>query len=84
MKRAIRKTVQRILSAKKPAWIFLIRSLQACCLLLLLAALFQLLGETTGEARHLQTAYIFRDLSQIALLLGALVPPCLEELRGKD
>lgn len=83
MKRAIRKTVQRILSAKKSAWIFLIRSLQTCCLLLLLTALFLLLGETTGEARHLQTAYIFRDLSQLALLLGALVPPCLEELPGK-
>lgn len=83
MKRAIQKTVQRILSAEKPAWTFLIRSLQASCLLLLLTALFLLLGETTGEPRHLQTAYIFRDLSQLALLLGALVPPCLEELLGK-
>ena len=83
MKRKIRKTVRRILSAKKLTWIFLIRSLQASCLLLLLTALFLLLGEKTGELRHLQTAYIFRDLSQLALLLGTLVPPCLEEFLGK-
>lgn len=80
MKRTLRKTVHRILCAKMLSWAFLIRSLQACCMFLLLTILFLLLGERSGELRHLQTAYIFRDLSQLALLLAVIVPPCLEEL----
>ncbi len=84
MKHKIRRTVQGILSAKNASWAFLMRSLQACCLLLLLTAMFLLLGEKSGEPGHLQTAYIFRDLSQLVLLLGAIVPPCLEELGGQE
>ena len=80
MKRKIRKTVQRILCAKKRSWTFLIRSLQACCLLLGLTAVLLLHGEHSGELQYIQSAYIFRDLSQLALLMGAIVPPCLEEL----
>lgn len=84
MKRKIRKTVRRILEAKKLSWSFLIRSLQACCLLLLLTVVFLLQGEQSGELHHLQTAYICRDLSQLALLLGAIIPPCLEELGEQE
>ena len=84
MKTSIRKTVQRILSAKKLSWTFLIRSLQTCCLLLGLTAVLLLHGEWSGELRYMQTAYICRDLSQLALLLGAIIPPCLEELEGQE
>ena len=84
MKSTIRKTVQRILSAKKLSWTFLIRSLQASCLFLMITVFFLLFGGKSGELRHLQTAYIFRDLSQLALLLGAILPPCLEELGGQE
>ena len=84
MKKTIRKTVQRILSAKKLSWSVLIRSLQASCLLLLITAALLLFDIRNGDLRHLQTAYRFRDLSQLALLLGVIVPPCLEELDGQE
>ena len=84
MNRSIRKTVQRILSANNLSWTFLIRSLQACCMLLGLTAAFLLHGERSGDLRHMQSAYICRDLSQLALLLGAIIPPCLEELGGQE
>ncbi len=84
MKHTFRKTVRRILSAKKQSWSFLIRSLQACCLLLLLTAVLLLHGERSGDLRYMQSAAIFRDLSQLALLLAAIVPPCLEELGGQE
>ena len=83
MKKQIRRTLDRMLSAKGPAWAFLIRSLQACCLFLSLTVILLILGERDGELRYVHTAYIFRDYAQLALLLGAIVPPCLEEFLGQ-
>ena len=83
MKKKIQKTLARLLSAKAPAWAFLIRSLQAGCLFLLLTVIFLIIGERRGELRYVRTAYIFRDYAQLALLLGTIVPPCLEEFLGQ-
>lgn len=83
MKKQIHKTLDRMLSATGPAWAFLIRSLQAGCLFLTITVILLILGERDGELRYVHTAYIFRDYAQLALLLGAIVPPCLEEFLGQ-
>ena len=76
----LQNTVQCILKAKKAAWIALIRSLQACCVFLIITIVYLLLCRKLGDLRYLRLAYIFRDYSQLSLLLGALIPPCLQEL----
>ena len=84
MKTRFQKTLRCMIAAKKTAWAFLIGSLKLCLLFLFAALICLFLTDERGDLQYFRLSYIFRDLSQLSLLLGALVPPCLEDLLPSD
>ncbi len=77
----IRKTVLRILQMSPRAWRFQIRFLQLSCLLLLCAVilLISCQEKAGGYALYIQ-AGAFQEYAQLALLLGGIIPLCLDDL----
>lgn len=78
----IRATLSLILQMSPAAWAFLIRSLQLSCLLLFCACVLLLHFEGGGGSYSLYIqSKAFQEYAQAALLIGAIVPLCLEDLR---
>ena len=75
----MKKTVCGIMKMSEPAWKVLLCSLQMSCLLLLGSLVFFFRYEQDGSLGHLNTTYLLQDLSQLSLLIAALVPVCLED-----
>lgn len=77
-----RATLSRILRMSPRAWEFLIRSLQMSSLLLL-CAVFLLISyqENPGAYSLYIQSGAFQEYAQLALLLGGIIPLCLEDLR---
>lgn len=75
----MKKTVCGIMKMSEPAWKVLLCSLQMSCLLLLGSLVFFFRYEQGGSLDHLNTTYLLQDLTQLSLLIAALVPVCLED-----
>ena len=75
----MKKTVCGIMKMSEPAWKVLLCSLEMSCLLLLGSLVFFFRYEQDGSLGHLNTTYLLQDLSQLSLLIAALVPVCLED-----
>ena len=77
-----KKTVSRILRMSPRAWEFQIRSLQLSCLLLL-CAIFLLIRfqDSMGAYSLYILSGAFQEYAQLALLMGGIIPLCLEDLR---
>ena len=73
--------ISRVTGMKKSAWELLIRSLQMTCLLLI-CALAMIFAFETGSGKYelYIEARALQEYAQVALLIGAIVPVCLEDL----
>ena len=79
----IRNVIRRMARMCPAAWEFLIRSLQLSCFLLLCALALLHKSESAVGFLSKQSA-AFQESAQVALLLGAIIPVCLEDLIGSD
>ncbi len=73
--------ISRVAGMKKSAWELLIRSLQLTCFLLI-CALAMIYAFETGSGRYefyIQSKAL-QEYAQVALLIGAIIPVCLEDL----
>ena len=77
----IRALISRVTGMKGSAWILLIRSLQLTCFLLI-CSLAMIYAFETGSGRYefyIQSKAL-QEYAQVALLIGAILPVCLEDL----
>lgn len=76
-----RRIFQRMAQMCPLAWEFFSRSLQLCCFLLFCSIL--LLKQSTGiGTEQFRQAAAFQECAQVALLMAAIIPVCLEDLTG--
>ena len=77
--------MQRMLHMCPAAWEIFLRSLQLSCFFLL-CALLLLIGWDADHShayRFYQLSGTLQELSQLSLLAAVILPPCVEEWKGK-
>ena len=82
---ALKKTIARILEMKDGSWWVFLRCLQLCVFLLLCSwALFlSCHGDYPGNLERYISAVSLYETGQIVLLIGVILPVCLEDLPGR-
>ena len=73
-----RRVFQRMAQMCPAAWEFFSRALQLCCFLLCCSIL--LLQRAGNSTELLRQAAAFQECAQVALLMAAIIPVCLEDL----
>lgn len=77
----LRAILSRVVKMCTAAWTLLIRSLQLSCVLLI-CALVMLFAFDTGGGKYefYIQALALQEYAQVPLLIGAIIPVCLEDL----
>ena len=78
----IRAVIDRMTRMNQTAWDFYIRSLQLSCVLLLGACALLASFGASGPYRLYIQAQALAECAQVAMLMGAIIPVCLEDLLG--
>lgn len=81
----LRKTLHGMLSMSPAAWYIFIRSIQLCCALLLGATVLLIAwdGQMLEHSDLYNTALALNETAQAVLLIGILLPVCLEDLQKR-